>query len=387
MNVLHQQLWPGLLLLPLSAGLLSAQTRTLRIVNYNLEADINGVTAPRPGLIAPPGNPTEYRSGGVLEGIGEELVNGHAQPVDILALEETTSNPQTVGPIVSGMNAFYGVAGMYSNSNYQATEAGGNPGDGNGPNALVFNTHTVQLLASTPVDPKGGEAKLGASSGEYREVVRYQFAPAGVAAAASNIFYVYVSHAKSGSTSVDAANRASEAQIIRTNEAIDLPANARVLYVGDFNLATSGDASYQTLLAAESPSGVAQGGGIDLANTNGSQNINWGKSTTATNILAVETEHSYALEFRDDLQLMTTNVFYGAAGGLRYLPGTGHVFGNNGTTVYAGSVNQGTNTALIKRLVTNGPVFITAAQLYLDLTNASDHLPVVADYNIPVPAR
>jgi hypothetical protein len=51
--------------------------------------------------------------------------------------------------------------------------------------------------------------------------------------------------------------------------------------------------------------------------------------------------------------------------------------------------NTGTaaDTTLINRLVTkNGPVFISAAQLYLDLTDASDHLPVVADYTIPIPA-
>jgi len=53
-------------------------------------------------LIAPPGNPTAVASGGVLEGIGEELLNGNAQPLDILALQETTSNPVTVAPIVSG---------------------------------------------------------------------------------------------------------------------------------------------------------------------------------------------------------------------------------------------------------------------------------------------
>jgi hypothetical protein len=47
-------------------------------------------------------------------------------------------------------------------------------------------------------------------------------------------------------------------------------------------------------------------------------------------------------------------------------------------------VNSGSNTALNNRLVTNGPVFISAAQLYLDLTTASDHLPVVADYTIPI---
>ena len=82
-------------------------------------------------------------AGGVLEGIGEEIVgNDPAQPLDILALQETTSNPITVVPIVSGLNSFYGVAGMYSNSTYQATQFGGstNNGNGNGPNAMIYNT-------------------------------------------------------------------------------------------------------------------------------------------------------------------------------------------------------------------------------------------------------
>ncbi len=70
---------------------------------------------------------------------------------------------------------------------------------------------------------------------------------------------------------------------------------------------------------------------------------------------------------------------------MKFASGTYHTFGNNGTTPYYGSVNSGPNTSLNNRLVTNGPVFISAAQLYLDLANASDHLPVVADYTIPVP--
>jgi hypothetical protein len=99
------------------------------------------------------------QQGGVLEGIGEEIVGSDpAQPLDILALEETTTNPITVVPIVSGLNSFYGVAGMYSNSTYQATQFGGNTnnGSGNGPNAMVYNAKTLQLLASVPVDPPGG---------------------------------------------------------------------------------------------------------------------------------------------------------------------------------------------------------------------------------------
>lgn len=35
---------------------------------------------------------------------------------------------------------------------------------------------------------------------------------------------------------------------------------------------------------------------------------------------------------------------------------------------------------------TNGPIFLGASQLLLDLTYASDYLSVVADYTIPLPA-
>jgi len=48
------------------------------------------------------------------------------------------------------------------------------------------------------VDPPGGTGTLGSFSGEYREVMRYEFAPAGVAPAPPNEFYLYVSHYKSG---------------------------------------------------------------------------------------------------------------------------------------------------------------------------------------------
>jgi hypothetical protein len=99
----------------------------------------------------------------------------------------------------------------------------------------------------------------------------------------------------------------------------------------------------------------------------------------------MESDSATNLRYRDDLEVMTTNVYYGAPGGFKYVPGTYHVFGNNGTTPYYSSVNSGSNTSLNNRLMTNGPVFISAAQLYLDLANASDHLPVVADYTIPLP--
>jgi hypothetical protein len=372
----------------------SAQTRTLRIVTYNISADFTNslyptwpsVGPPLPGLIAPPGNPVAVTNGGVLEGIGEEIVgNDPAQPVDILALQETTTNSITVAPIVSGLNAFYGIAGMYTNSSYQATESFGDPTFGNGPNAVVFNTKTVRLLASAPVDPPGGTSKLGgissSKSGMYREVMRYQFAPAGVPTNAFNVFYLCVSHYKSGSggsssTQINNTNsRAGEAFIVRSNM-MSLPAGSRIVYVGDFNTGDASEPMYSILTAP----GTNQL--IDLLNPSRSLTTNWDSGTFPVNL----TESAMYLQYRDDYQMMTTNIYYGNGSGLKLVSGTYHAFGNNGTTLFSGSVNSGSNTALNNHLATNGPVFISAAQLYQDLTNASDHLPVVADYTIPVPA-
>jgi len=104
----------------------------------------------------------------MLEGIGEEIVgNDPAQPLDILALEETTDQSHHRRADWSGLNSFYGVAGMYSNSTYQATQFGGsaNNGNGNGPNAMVYNAETLQLLASSAGGSAGRHCNLGSASG------------------------------------------------------------------------------------------------------------------------------------------------------------------------------------------------------------------------------
>jgi Endonuclease/Exonuclease/phosphatase family len=333
---------------------------TVRIVTYNIAADVNGFTTPRPGL---------YQ---VLEGIGEEQVQGHFQPLDVLALQETTSNSTTVAPIVTNLNSYYNGLAMYAQSPYQATQSGSNT-VGNGPNALVYNTTTLNLLASVGVG-----TPQGSGNGEYRQVVRYKFQPVG-ATGSAGIFYLYDSHSKAGTGSTNANLRNEEAQIIRNDEAANLPADARVLYVGDFNLDGSSDASYQTLAANTSPSGVAQGAGFDPLNRPG----NWATNPAFQDIL---TESSTNLRFRDDLELVTQNVQSAAAGGLGYVSGSYHTFGVNGSTPEGGSVNNGSNTALNNNLVQDGGAFISASTLYSDLTTASDHLPVVADFTVPTSA-
>jgi PKD repeat protein len=347
----------------------SAQTRTIRVVTYNIEADTDGYTTPLPGLIAPSSGGS-VTNGGVLEGIGEEIVgNDPAQPIDILALQETTSNPTTVQPILDGLNAFCtsrGISAVYAMSGLQLTSTGGT---GGGPSALVYNTNTVQLLESVGVGTPSG-------SGEARQVGRYLFAPAGVPTNASSMFYVYVSHYKSGTDSSSITRRTIEAGIIRTNSAT-LAANSRVLYVGDYNISTSTETSYQDIVST-TLIGIQ---GFDPFNPSGTAGINW----AVNSLLGMKSESATDLQYRDDLEVMSSNVYYSVAGGLAYVSGTYHTFGNNGTTPYEGSVNSGSNTSLNNDLNTN-VTGITASQLYQYLTTASDHLPVVADYTIPVPA-
>jgi PKD repeat protein len=185
-----------------------------------------------------------------------------------------------------------------------------------------------------------------------------------------------------------------EATIIRNDEASNLPANARVLYVGDYNPDdNSGEPGYQTICSNSAPDGIKQGQGVDPLNilwgpyTDASTTINWSVSTTSPSILFMLSEESYELRYRDDLQIMTSNVYYDVAGGFQYVQGSYHSFGNNASLPYQDSVNTSGNTALndLDPTLTN-LTGLSAAVLLEDLTGASDHLPIVADYTIPIPS-
>jgi autotransporter-associated beta strand protein len=351
--------------LPVAASAQTAQT--IRVVTYNTQGD---VSSPTPSGVIP------YIST-VLEGIGQEKYVGDSvlQLPDVIALQETTSNGTTVAPIVNTLNSYYG-SDIFAYSTYQATTSDGVT-DGGGPNALIYNQDAVNLIASVGVGtPESG------TNGEFRQVVRYEFQPVADEGTSTGIFYVYGSHHKSGSASTkddgstDGALRNGEAQIIRNDEAANLPANAAVLYVGDYNGDGSTEAAYQTITAPDSPSGVNQGQGVDPLNPTDNYNLTWGSSD-----VGILTEKDTSLEYRDDLQVMTTNVYTGSPGTLDYIANSLHAFGNNGTTSYETSINSTSNTAL-NDIVGNGPLTPSEVFSAENANLGSDHLPVVADYSI-----
>lgn len=316
-----------ILTLPAFAG-------TFRIVTYNIEADINGFTTARPGMLT------------VLQGIGNEQLNGLARPIDILTLQETTSNSITVAPMVNDLNSLYG-ANTYAQSPYQGTQNGSN-GSGNGPNAIIYNQTTLILVASVGVGTPS-------SSGAPRQPVRYEFRP--LNGSAADDFYVYVSHMKSGTQSSDYNRRNIEAQMLRADE-LTLPAGSRVIYTGDLNLDGSSEAAYVTLTAA------GNGQAFDPLNRPGA----WASNSAFKDIL---TESATSLRYRDDFLLPTQNVITDP-NGVIYVSGTYHTFGVNGTTNVGSSVNLGSNTAL--------PGLPNRSAVLSALTTASDHLPVVGDF-------
>ncbi len=95
-----------------------------------------------------------------------------------------------------------------------------------------------------------------------------------------------------------------------------------------------------------------------------------------------ESEKATALDYRDDLQLVTAPVGTGSGTnltmpGLQMVPGSLEVFGNNGSISYGSNVTLRSNTALSD--------LSNQTTILQDLTTATDHLPVVADYTIVPP--
>jgi hypothetical protein len=357
-----------------------ASAQSVRIVTYNIEADTNGNTLPNAGLYD------------VLKGIGQQSLNGIVQPLDILAMQETTSNAVTIAPIVTDLNNYYNSSytgpsvykPSYAVTPVQASQSGGT-GTGNGPNSLIYNSNSLQLVASVGVG-----TYQGASNGVYRQVMRYEFKPKNSTLAED--FYVYVTHAKanSGRTTIENETfRNSEMTMIRANANSLVTAsnpNPKILYVGDFNFlgsapitdGTTTAAAYQTITGINASTLPVQTAGIDPFNTNPqNNNITWGSSTYKS-LLTESADHVTA---RFDYQFMTSPVYAASSPfGLKYVPQSQRAFGNNGTTSYGGSVSDAGNTALNNLVSTNNSSPIPKSTIYTSLTTASDHLPVVGDY-------
>lgn len=294
----------------------------LRIVDYNT-AGVNNASAMTT----------------VLSAIGSESVNGIAKPIDAIILQELSSGD--IGTITSILNGL-GV-GTYVASNVGSTTGAGGVG-------LVYRTQSLDLIDQQQVVNTS-------TSGAARGVMRFTLRPDGYDAGAD--FYVYNSHYKASDSTADANRRNVEATAIRTN-ANALGEGAHVIYAGDFNIYRSSEPMWATLTAA------GNGQAFDPVNRVGSWHDGASFRDVHTQNPAGAGGVGGGMDDRFDWQMVTGELL--DSEGLSMIQGSYRAFGNNNTHALNGHINTGTGAS---------PTVLNA------LGAASDHLPVVADYQLP----
>ena len=220
---------------------------------------------------------------------------------------------------------------IYATSPFQATEAGNNPGSGNGPNSVIYNTLTLTL-----VDSEGVGTPTGSSgNGESRQIARYEFMPVGGTAA--NVFYVYVSHMKSsfgGETAGGVGRPRVGGGDPARRRPPRCPHGTRVRPAWAISIS----AAAPRPRTRTSPPPAARGRGSTRSTIIPRTTPRPG---TAPTYAAIDTESDTSIQYRDDIQFVSASAFNGTvSGGLEYLAGSYRAFGNNGTTAFRGSVNS-----------------------------------------------
>ena len=194
-------------------------------------------------------------------------------------------------------------------------------------------------------------------AGSYtRPPLRGHFQPLASGPGTDTDFYIYSTHLRA-----DGGSCGSSCDTIRGNEAAQINADAdalgqgeNVLIVGDFNMKTSSEPAYANLTAS------GPGQVHDPINMPGS----WFNNNSFKSIHTQNPGGAGGMDDRFDLQFSSDEVL--DPGGLEYIVGSYRAFGNNGTHTLNGSLTSGSQPANV----------LTA------LRTASDHLPVVADYDL-----
>jgi hypothetical protein len=337
--------------LSLASFIASTSFAQLRIVTYNTATAQSGSgtqTARMP------------YSSTILEAIGLESVGGLARPIDVLLLQEQFELTTTTQSFVDILNDLYDPINrtMYARGEVRgnaSADFGPFPGAGGRP-GVIYNTTTVDLIAENAF------GSVGSGEAQARQFLRYQFRPVGYDANAD--FFAYSSHYRAGDDGINATSRLNEATTLRTN-ADGLGQGAHIIYAGDYNIPSSNATMYQHLLSS------GNGQAFDPVGQSGTwlDNAAFKQWHTQSPAATGENIPGYAgggMDDRFDFQLITGEVQDGE--GFDYLTGSYRTFGNNGTHNLNGSITTGTGASIsvLEALKAN-----------------SDHLPVVADYQLP----
>lgn len=296
----------------------AAQLDTLRIATYNL-------------LFFP-------------SAIGNQRVDDFRKIIrfmdpDILVVEELETQAGLITFLNDVMNA--------DGTKYQAAPFSTTPDLLN--NGLFYKQDKVQLLGMSEIE------------GTPRDVTEY------ILLAFQREFSIYALHLKAGSNTSDQNQRLNQTSILR-NFLNDLPAGSDFLVCGDFNVQSSSEAAFQKLIESQADN---DGRLFDPINQLGTWHNNaffstiHTQSTRGLNDNPGDDGSTGGLDDRFDFILVSNSLLSG--GGIDVVPSTYKALGNDGNRCCNTAVNAGNNLAV--------PDSIADA-----LHDASDHLPVVADF-------
>lgn len=289
----------------------------------------------------------------VLQAMGDQTRPGFSRTIDVLLLQEQATNFSTTDRILNLLNGTNG-AGGYARGTLSPVG-----GVNDIMQTVIYRTNSVQLIAETQA------TTINTNSGGTRATMRYQLRPLGYDSAAD--FYVYNSHLRPSDTTSDANRRGVEVSQLRTN-ADALGEGTHIIYVGDMNFYRTNDAGW----LAFTSSGAGQA--FDPVNAVGNWNNN-------SNFTSVHTQNPRTqMDDRFDFQLVTSEVLDGR--GFSYITNSYWAFGNSGSHFYNQPINSGGAVAGLNAALTN----YSAAQIsnvFSALISLADHLPVVADYQLP----
>ncbi len=356
----------------------------LRIVTYNTNTFETEMGNSNIRTVRPDGDI-------VVEAIGEEIVNGFARPADIILLQEQQQPDTTTQDFLNRINAIYQSQGI----TYARGIEVGNTTSGNGlgtPNeweirqCVIYRTDTVELIS----EDSFGDLSGGLIS-HPRETLLHQFRPVGFSSAAD--LYIFNVHFEAGGFDEDMAGRETEADQIRSYIDNNNLGNRNVIVAGDLNVSdnfsSSSVSNFGGLSALEILAAAGDGRVLDPLFPNG-EVVNFSiLDSGVTNFpfgvdLAPLLTQSPSggsgplvgggIDDRFDFILQSDELLDGD--GVASIPNSLRSFGNNGSTLNT-RINNGNSITI------NGLTSFSTSQVLNALESASDHLPVVEDFQLP----
>ncbi|MDZ4754719.1 MAG: hypothetical protein SGJ11_09505 [Phycisphaerae bacterium] len=307
----------------------------LRIVNYNTAGNQGDPNA----LIA------------VFTAIAADDKPGFAVAPHIVVFQEVPSSKinELEGLLDVAVAGIDYTRGTYTSSGAEDSAAGAQ--------AVFYRSDMVTELVAGHID---------LDTGGGRKTDRWQFQLLGYSSPHAK-FYIYGSHLKASPGGANESERLAGAQTIRANSD-SLGAGTHIIYCGDFNLYDNGEPAYIEFLSR------GNGQAFDPLGTGSwAGSFNAIKHSQSPRDITADGLVGGGLDDRFDFQISTAEFQDGS--GLSLIGGTYRSLGNDGQHYNTG-INVGNNFYYPGQLARSNAL----ADVLFD---ASDHIPVIADYQIP----